>query len=674
MRFVSSWLGTLVLLINGAVLFVPQVCCWVSSAGTMEFGSKDVQMAGVNAELASREDALPALLIQVPAQSIAGFDCVAEDATVSLHELDDKVEELQDTGAHKDIVISIPAAPATAVSAAARSYDDAHVPYSISLSMPASPSGFHLSQFRAASANRVEARVAPAAMPDGLVVHPVEEQPAEAHLHSPRLLKQTRFHSQPILNMHPSKNADEGARRCDSTRDKRFDSFKTFSGRLERQLSNLRGRPQEPIDGISPESGISEETDQVPAADRYFDALEGPELDTLRATEVPVLPKDEKWPFLLRFPISAFGMCLGVSSQSILWKTLASAPPTAFLHVSPVVNHVLWYVALALMVLISAIYLLKVVFYFEAVRREFYHPIRANFFFAPWVACLFLVLGAPRLVAEMHHGVWYGLMAPIFCLELKIYGQWMSGGQRRLSKVANPSNHLSIVGNFVGALLGAKMGLREGPTFFFAVGLAHYMVLFVTLYQRLPTNVTLPKELHPVFFLFVAPPSVASMAWAKINGQFDAGARIGFFIALFLYMSLAVRINFFRGFRFSLAWWAYTFPMTGASVATITYATEVTNVLTRTLSIGLSGIATVTVAGLLVTTVFHAFVLRDLFPNDVSIAITRKKPKFSKILAHLRSSSSDMKELVFSLSKPAQSDAGDSETDRSVTTKSQAEP
>ena len=105
-------------------------------------------------------------------------------------------------------------------------------------------------------------------------------------------------------------------------------------------------------------------------------------------------------------------------------------------------------------------------------------------------------------------------------------------------------------------------------------------------------------------------------------------------------MMQAVRINFFRGFRFSLAWWAYTFPMTGASIATITYATEVNNVLTRALSIGLSGIATVTVAGLLVSTMFHAFVLRDLFPNDVSIAITRRKHKFSKILAHFRSSSS----------------------------------
>ncbi|WVZ69607.1 hypothetical protein U9M48_018372 [Paspalum notatum var. saurae] len=648
----------------------------------MELSSNDVQMAGglINTELSSssssREEALPALLIQVPAQAIAGFDCVKDIAMDD--ELDDKVEELQGAGIAaargKDIVISIPAS---------RSYDDdARVPYSISLSMPASPSGFHMSAFRTASARRVA--------PDDVRGSSVEEREVEGvgrQAHSPRLLlkQQTRFHSQPILNgLHPSsKNvvaADElAARRCDA-RDKRFDPFKTFSGRLERQLSNLRGRPQppDPVDsGITEEA---EETDQVPGADRYFAALEGPELDTLRATEVPVLPNDEKWPFLLRFPISAFGMCLGVSSQAILWKTLASAPPTAFLRVSPLVNHALWYAALFLTALVSAIYLLKVVFYFEAVRREFHHPVRANFFFAPWIACLFLALGAPRLVAEMHHGVWYALMAPIFCLELKIYGQWMSGGQRRLSKVANPSNHLSIVGNFVGALLGAKMGLREGPIFFFAVGLAHYMVLFVTLYQRLPTNVTLPKELHPVFFLFVAAPSVASMAWAKINGQFDAGARIAYFIALFLYMSLAVRINFFRGFRFSLAWWAYTFPMTGASVATITYATEVTNVLTRALSIGLSGMATVTVAGLLVTTVFHAFVLRDLFPNDVSIAITRRKPKFSKILAHLRSSSSDMKELVFSFSKPpppqqqAHSDAGDTDTDPSVTAKSRAEP
>ncbi|KAL0400657.1 UNVERIFIED_CONTAM: S-type anion channel SLAH3 [Sesamum latifolium] len=186
------------------------------------------------------------------------------------------------------------------------------------------------------------------------------------------------------------------------------------------------------------------------------------------------------------------------------------------------------------------------------------------------------------------------------------------------------------------------MGLKEGPIFFFAVGLAHYTVLFVTLYQRLPTNETLPKELHPVFFLFVAAPSVASMAWARIQGSFDYGSRIAYFIALFLYFSLAVRVNFFRGFRFSLAWWAYTFPMTGAAIATIRYSDVATSTVSKTLTVVLCIVATLIVSGLLVTTIIHAFVLRDLFPNDIAIAIS-KGPKTTRRWYHRRSGSSDTK-------------------------------
>ncbi|KAG5558713.1 hypothetical protein RHGRI_008617 [Rhododendron griersonianum] len=413
--------------------------------------------------------------------------------------------------------------------------------------------------------------------------------------------------------------------RIQRPRDKSFDSFKTCSGKLEGQLSNLRGKSREIGQEANTVQNVEVET--LPAH-RYFDALEGPELDTLRASEEILLPEDQWWPFLLRFPVSSFGICLGVGSQAILWKTLAMSPSMKFLLVSLGVNLVLWCIAVALVATVFFTYMLKVIFYFEAVRREYYHPVRINYFFAPWIALLFLVLGVPPSIAQnIHSALWYILMTPIFCLELKIYGQWMSGGQRKLSMVANPSNHLSVVGNFVGALLGASMGLKEGPIFFFAVGLAHYTVLFVTLYQRLPTNETLPKELHPVFFLFVAAPSVASMAWARIQGSFDYGSRIAYFIALFLYFSLAVRVNFFRGFRFSLAWWAYTFPMTGAAVATIKYSNEVPNVVTKSLSVLLTAISTVVVTWLLVTTVLHAFVLRDLFPNDIAIAISDQRPK-----------------------------------------------
>lgn len=439
------------------------------------------------------------------------------------------------------------------------------------------------------------------------------------------------FRSQPIPGGVPIHAARRMSSRGGRTmnRDKRYDSFKTFSGKLERQITHLAGggvpatTPEEEEFAQGQGEAVSGEN-----VDRFFAALEGPELDTLKSSEELALPADKKWPFLLRFPISAFGMCLGVSSQAILYKTIATAAPTEFLHVNPKVNLVLWCISVGLMSIITAAYAFKIIFFFEAVRREYYHPIRVNFFFAPWIACLFLAMGVPPSVAtQLPAWLWYALMSPMLCLELKIYGQWMSGGQRRLSKVANPSNHLSVVGNFVGALMGASMGLKEGPIFFFGVGMAHYTVLFVTLYQRLPTNATLPKDLHPVFFLFVAAPSVASMAWAKIVDEFGVGAKLAYFIAMFLYASLAVRINFFRGFRFSLSWWAYTFPMTGAAIASIRYATVVDNAFTKALCVGLSLLATLTVTGLFATTMVHAFVFHDLFPNDIAIAITDRKMK-----------------------------------------------
>ncbi|GAB4858372.1 hypothetical protein Ancab_009844 [Ancistrocladus abbreviatus] len=496
-------------------------------------------------------ESLPSLIELVSSHQEAGFDTFEENSSSS-----NQLQPIDYQVFNKDTEMR-----------AGHSWNDASHRkgshsrvHSVSISMPTSPMGHHMTSNKAVIFSAHSQRLC---MKDNLNASPPSEPWGARH---------ARFYSQQIPKGITCAEATHSLQFPNyhappRFKDRRFDSFKTLSAKVERQLLCSRGKPVEPE--------IEQTEIEAMPVDRYFDALEGPELDTLRPTEEPVLPEDRLWPFLLRYPISTFTICLGTSSQAVLWKTLATSLSTKFLHVSLTVNFVLWCIAIALVALVAFTYCMKVVIYFEAVRREYYHPLRVNFFFAPWIALLFLALGVPPSVAKnLPHALWYVLMTPIFCLELKIYGQWMSGGQRRLSKVANPSNHLSIVGNFVGALLGASMGLKEGPLFFFAVGLAHYAVLFVTLYQRLPTNETLPKELHPVFFLFVAAPSAASMAWTKIKGSFDYGSRIVYFIALFLYFSLAVQVNFFIGFRFSIAWWAYTFPMTEAAIATIKYANE----------------------------------------------------------------------------------------------------
>ncbi|GLT35858.1 hypothetical protein SLA2020_102740 [Shorea laevis] len=80
--------------------------------------------------------------------------------------------------------------------------------------------------------------------------------------------------------------------------------------------------------------------------------------------------------------------------------------------------------------------------------------------------------------------------------------------------------------------------------------------------------------------------------------------------------------------------------MTGAATTSIRYSSVVTTIVNQTLVVMLSAIATPTVLALLVTTIIHAFVLRDLFPNDIAI-INDRKPKPYKKWFHRKGGSLD---------------------------------
>ncbi|GAB4858341.1 hypothetical protein Ancab_009816 [Ancistrocladus abbreviatus] len=83
-------------------------------------------------------------------------------------------------------------------------------------------------------------------------------------------------HSLRFPNYHVPPWTNPGDRQF---KDRRFDSFKTLSAKVERQLLCLLGKPVEPEQ--EPENVQHTEIEAMPM-DRYFDALEGPELDTER--------------------------------------------------------------------------------------------------------------------------------------------------------------------------------------------------------------------------------------------------------------------------------------------------------------------------------------------------------------------------------------------------------
>ncbi|KAL2496788.1 S-type anion channel SLAH4 [Forsythia ovata] len=100
----------------------------------------------------------------------------------------------------------------------------------------------------------------------------------------------------------------------------------------------------------------------------------------------------------------------------------------------------------------------------------------------------------------------------------------------------NPTNQLPVIGNLVGTCAVAKMGWREVSVS--SLGMVHYLVPFVTFYQRLSGGDRIPAMLRPVFFLFFAAPSMASLAWYSISGSFDTSLKMMFFLSLFLLSSL----------------------------------------------------------------------------------------------------------------------------------------
>lgn len=252
-----------------------------------------------------------------------------------------------------------------------------------------------------------------------------------------------------------------------------------------------------------------------------------------------------------------FRISLSLSGQALLWKILiepiqdAHALRRVFTMIPSTALTLLWSLALLTLITLSFLYLLKCLFHFKLVKDEFFNQIGVNYMFTPWISWLLLLESSPIVPpAALHYKIlWWVFVVPVMMLDVKIYGQWFTKGKRFLSMVANPTSQMSVIGNLVASQAAAQMGWKESALCFFALGIAHYLVLFVTLYQRLPGNNNLPAMLRPVFFLFFAAPSIASLAWHSISGTFDTSSKMLFFLSLFLFLSL---VNFlFNSFKYS---------------------------------------------------------------------------------------------------------------------------
>ena len=86
--------------------------------------------------------------------------------------------------------------------------------------------------------------------------------------------------------------------------------------------------------------------------------------------------------------------------------------------------------------------------------------------------------------------------------------------------------------------------------------------------HRLIFHPQLPQKFVPTLFILIAPPSLGCISYMKLTGAFDGTARIMLYVALFLTLLLASMNRYFSRLTFFVSWWAYTFPLCAATIAT----------------------------------------------------------------------------------------------------------
>lgn len=272
---------------------------------------------------------------------------------------------------------------------------------------------------------------------------------------------------------------------------------------------------------------------------------------------------------LEHFPISFFATVMGTSGLAIAWKKAHHV-----LGLPSEIGLALQWWALGLFVMLAGAYLAKLARHRDAVKHEFAHPIRLNFFPAVSISLLLLAVAFADTMPRLAQGFWTVGAILHLGFTLTVMSSWLHHTHYDI-KHANPAWFIPVVGNIIVPVAGVAFAPAEVSWFFFSIGLVFWLVLMTIVMYRLFFHEPLPERLTPTLFILIAPPAVGFIAWTRLNhGEIDAFARILYHCALFLTLLLASNaLRFFR-LRFFLSTWAYSFPLAAMTIATLVMAQQ----------------------------------------------------------------------------------------------------
>jgi len=262
------------------------------------------------------------------------------------------------------------------------------------------------------------------------------------------------------------------------------------------------------------------------------------------------------------FPVTMYAIVMGLTGLTIAFHRFSQMGILSDLFFK--VN--LFFVS-GFFLFTTVTYLRKAFRYFDEVKADFNHRIRVNFFSAFSISFLLLSIAwLPLLPGLSKVLMWMGVILHTL-LMLHTISFWIQHNFE--IHTMNPAWFIPVVGNIIVPVAGVEFMPAEFNFFYFSVGFFFWLVLFTIFFNRVIFHNQMPQKFMPTLFILIAPPAVGFVAYLKITDSFDMFAQFllmmtYFFLALLVFL----RKNFYK-LTFYLSWWAFTFPLTAATLASV---------------------------------------------------------------------------------------------------------
>lgn len=298
------------------------------------------------------------------------------------------------------------------------------------------------------------------------------------------------------------------------------------------------------------------------------------------------------------FPIMMYAIVMGMSGLTIMYQKAS-----LWLSVPSFIGIVLMLITTALFCVISVLYLTKFVKYTIAIKNEFTHPVRINFFSAVSISMLMLAIIYKEEYPSIAAFFWYPGTALHFYLTMVTISFWINSNQ--VLEHSNPAWFIPIVGNVLVPVAGEGFASQGILLYFFSVGIFFWIIMLAILLNRIIFHHQLASKFMPTMFIMIAPPAVGFIAYVKLFGAIDMFATMLFNLALFFTLLVAFMYKNFVKIKFFISWWAFVFPLAAMAISAMLMYHHTNDFLIHVLSYVMVFFTTVVILVVTYQTLLH---------------------------------------------------------------------